>query len=383
LPIRWSETENVRWKTEIPGRGWSSPVIWDRQVWLTTATQEGHSLRAVCVDRDSGAILHDMEVFRVEAPPAINDKNSHASPTPVVEAGRAYVSFGSHGLACLDTKNGAVIWRQQGLTLDHKEGAGSSPVPWKDKLLTHCDGVDVQYVAALDKQTGEIAWRHQRQGIRAENPDFRKAYCTPLVVEVDDQWQMIAPGADRVTAYDPQTGREIWTIDYGGFSNVPRPIVGHGLAFVCTGYMSPQLYAIRLTPGEPGDVAANRTSSHLAWKVAKQIPANPSPLLIDEAIYLVSDQGVASCFDAHRGEERWQERLGGTFSASPIYADGRIYLFSEDGEGVVLKPGDQYEELGRGQLSGRIMASPAALGRALFVRTDSSIYRLEVVDLSK
>lgn len=377
LPTAWSDSENVRWKTPLPGRGWSSPVIAQGKVWLTTATDEGRSLRALCIDVETGGIVRDIEVFAVDAPPAINGKNSYASPTSVIDGDRVYVCFGAFGTACLDADSGQVLWRQQGLKVDHKEGPGSSPVLWQDKLLIHCDGVDAQYVAALDKLTGEIAWKHERQGIRASTPDFRKAYCTPLVVQVGGQWQMIGPGADRVTAYDPATGDELWTVDYEGFSNVPRPVVQGDVAFVCTGYMQPKLYAIRLSAQKPSRQAANVTASHVVWKAAKQIPANPSPLLVDSRLYMVSDKGVATCLDSATGAEVWQERLGGDFSASPIYADGRIYLFSEEGEGLVLEAGEEFKELARNQLPGRIMASPAALGCAIYVRTDSHLYRLE------
>ena len=376
LPVTWSESEHVAWKSAIPGAGWSSPVISGDQIWLTTATDiegtpAGKSLRAVCVERSSGMIRHDVEMFRLTPAPPVNAKNTFASPTPILEAGRLYVHFGTYGTACLDTSSGEVLWKNDELKLDHKEGPGSSPVLHGDKLILTCDGADVQFVAALDKATGQLAWKKKRTGKVNFVPDFRKAYCTPLVITAAGKTQVIVPGADQVIAYDPASGDEIWKVRYVGFSNVPRPVFGHDLVFVCTGYMKPELWAIR--PNGSGTV----DDSLVAWKATRQIPTNPSPLLVGNELYLVNDRGIFTCFDALTGEELWTERVGGNFSSSPLFADGRIYISSEEGLTHVLKPGRKFESLARNQLDGRILASPAVVDRAIYLRTDKALYRIE------
>src|SRR5262245_21861424 len=371
LPLRWSEKENVRWKTPVPGLGWSSPVIAGGQVWLTTATDQGQSLRAVCLDAESGKLLRNVEVLHVKDPPKINAKNSYASPTPVLADGRLYVHFGTLGTACLDTATGKVLWSNEDLHLDHKEGPGSSPIVWGDLLIVNCDGMDVQYVAPLAPKTGLLAWKSKRTGVPSPNPDFRKAYSTPLVIRVGGKEQLVSVGADRASAYDPATGKEIWWVNYNGFSNVPRPVHGHGLAFLCTGNLRPEVWAVR--PDGKGDV----TRSHIVWREAKQAPANPSPLLVEETLYLVNDAGILAARSATTGRLLWSERLGGAFAASPLYADGRLYLCDEDGTTSVVKPGGKFELLARNSLDGRVQASPAVAGRALFLRTDGHLYRIE------
>lgn len=372
LPLTWSETENIAWKTPIPGLGWSSPVIEGDQVWMTTALEQGKSLRAVCVARSTGKLLFDVEVFRIPQPENVNPKNTYASPTPVIEPGRVYVHFGTYGTACLDTADGRVVWRNQELKLDHKEGPGSSPILYRDLLIVNCDGMDVQYVVALDKATGRPRWKTERPSDLPENPDFRKAYSTPLVVRVAGRDELVSPGAQRVVAYDPQTGQQLWQVDHpGGFSNVARPIFGQGLWFINTGYPKAQLWAVK--PGGRGDI----TASHVAWKVVKQVSKNPSPLLVGKRIYQVEDAGIATCLDAATGELLWAERLGGKFSASPLFADGRIYLCSEEGHTHVIQPADRFQRLAENVLDGRILASPAAAGNALFIRTDSHLYRIQ------
>jgi outer membrane protein assembly factor BamB len=371
LPIAWSETRNVAWKTAIPGRGWSSPVVRGDQIWLTTALDEGKSLRAVCIAARTGKLMHDVEVFRPQRPPPVNAKNSYASPTPVIEKDRLWVHFGTHGTACLNTENGAVLWRNEDLRLDHKEGPGSSPIVCGQFLIVNCDGIDVQYVVALDKGTGRVAWKADRTGANNPNPDFRKAFSTPLAIDVGGRQQIISIGADRAYAYDPLDGRELWWVDIPGFSNVPRPILGNGLVYIATGYLKPQLWAI--CPDGNGDVSG----THVAWRAKNQAPANPSPVLVGDLLFMVSDQGVATCLDARSGQELGKARLGGNYSASPVAADGRIYFFSEGGEGIVVAADKSLKILARNRLEGRILASPAVVNHGLLVRTETHLYRIE------
>lgn len=371
LPTRWNETENVTWKTSLPGEGWSSPVLGLGGIWMTAASNDGLSLRALCVDPGTGKLLHDVEVIHRNEPLPKNTKNSFASPTPVVDERCVYVHFGTQGTACLDQATAKVLWTNQELQLDHKEGPGSSPILWNDLVIITCDGMDVQYVAALDKATGKLRWKTDRSGPPADNPDHRKAYTTPLVITVDGKEQLISPGADRVIAYEPSTGRELWKVEYKGFSIVPRPVLAHDMLYITTAFARPELWAIRT--GGAGDV----TESHVAWKLKKQVPSSPSSLVVGKELYLISDKGILTVLDAVSGEELYTERIGGNFSASPLYADGKVFLFREDGLCYVLKPGRSYELLQENQMEGRILATPAAVGHAMFLRTDGALYRIE------
>ncbi|HKV35049.1 MAG TPA: PQQ-binding-like beta-propeller repeat protein [Pyrinomonadaceae bacterium] len=362
MPLTWSETKNVRWKVAIPGRGWSSPVIQGDRIWLTTATEDGKSLRAIAVDVNTGAIQQNVEVFRLKSPKLMNDKNSFASPTPVIDGDRVYLHFGAYGTACI-TQTGEIVWKTK-LEYDNgQHGPGGSPIVYDDLLIVSCDGLDVQYVVALDKATGKVRWKKTREGYQA--------YTTPLVVNLPDGDQVISPGAFQAIAYEPRTGKEIWRVKYAeGFSNVPRPVYGHGLVFICTGFQEPSLLAVR--PDGRGDV----TKSKVAWKLGRAIPRTPSPLLVGDELYIVTDNGIATCIDAKTGEELWRARLDGTYSASPIYADGRIYFLSEDGESVVIAPGRQLKHLATNQLEGPTLASMAVSHNSLFIRSATHLYRL-------
>lgn len=360
LPLTWSESKGVKWKVALPGKGWSSPVIQGDRIWLTT--EENKALRVLCVDRNTGALLYNIEVFRLKSAGALHAKNSLASPTPVLEGDKVYVHFGAHGTACL-TQAGQIVWKTK-LDYDNgQHGPGGSPLLYDDLLIVNCDGQSTQYVVALDKLTGKARWRKYRAG--------EQAYATPLVVRLPAGAQVISPGAFRTFAYDPLTGKELWNVSYGdGFSNVPRPVFGNGLVYLCTGFQQPSLLAVRVDGR--GDV----TRSHVAWTLKRGVSLTPSPLLVGEELYLVSDNGIASCLDARTGAPHWQRRLGGNHSASPLYADGRIYFLSEEGESVVIAPGKEFKELARNQLDGLTLASMAVAGGSIFVRSQTHLYRL-------
>jgi outer membrane protein assembly factor BamB len=363
LPLNWSETENVAWKVSVPGRGWSSPVLVDDEIWLTTAMDDGRSLRVLCFNRDTGRIMQNVEVFQLTDPGAVHQKNSHASPTPILEGDRIYLHFGSHGTACI-TRSGQIVWKMQELKYYHRHGPGGSPVVYGDLLIVSCDGYDIQFVVALDKHTGKIRWKSPRKGYQA--------YTTPLTIQVEGKDQLISPGAYRAVAYEPLTGKEIWSVRYGeGYSNVPRPVYGHGLVFICSGFEQAELLAVR--PDGRGDV----TDSHIAWSLKRAVPLTPSPLLVGDELYLVSDNGIASCLDAKTGKAHWQQRLGGNYSAPPIFADGRIYFLNEEGESVVIEPGKAFKKLASNQLDGQTLASMAVSGRSIYIRSASHLYRLQ------
>ncbi|MFN0108938.1 MAG: PQQ-binding-like beta-propeller repeat protein [Blastocatellia bacterium] len=381
LPTEWSETKNIVWKTPIHDRGWSSPVIFGKQVWLTSASKDGRQLFAICLDRDTGKVIRDIKLFDVAQPQYAHPFNTHASPTPVIEQGRVYISFGSPGTACIDTKTFKVIWERRDFECNHFRGSGSSPVIFRDMLLMHFDGSDHQFVVALNKLTGKTIWRTERSidfqdldknGKPAAEGDLRKAFSTPHVVQLNGRWEMISLGAKAAYSYDPFTGKELWRVEERGqHSASTRPVLGHGMIFYPTGFSNGQLYAVRI--GGSGLV----TDTHVAWRVKRGASNKPSILLIDDLIYMIGDTGIASCVEAKTGEIVWQQRIGGEYSASPVYADGKIWLFSEEGKTTVFKPGRTFEKLAENNLDEGFLASPAIAGKAFFLRTRTHLYRIE------
>jgi outer membrane protein assembly factor BamB len=372
LPVRWSETDNVRWKTPIHDKGWSSPVVWGDQVWLTTATADGKRMYAVAIERGTGKVVYDIKLFDVAKPQWAPDENSYASPTPAIEAGRVYVHFGSYGTACLDTVTGKVVWARRDLPCNHWRGPASSPILFENLLILTFDGYDYQYVTALDKTTGKTVWRADRT-IRygTDNGDLKKAFATPTVIEVGGRPQLISPAAVATTAYDPRTGRELWRVYHGGMNAAERPVFGAGHVFLTSGDGGLNLIAVR--PDGQGDV----TRTHLDWKTNRNVPHRASPVLVGDYLYMANDGGVASCLDARTGTPVWQRRLGGQFWASPIYADGRLYFANAGGETFVIEPGRACKVLAVNRLDDGCMASPAAVGRSLFLRTKTHLYCLE------
>jgi len=374
LPREWSESQNVVWKTAIHGRGWSSPVIWGKQIWMTTGTPDGKELSVICVDRESGKILLDHKLFEVAKPDELWRKfNSYASPTPVLEEGRVYVHFGTYGTACLDSKAGRVLWARNDMPCNHWRGAGSSPILWKNLLILTFDGYDFQYLTALDKKTGKTVWRADRKhDFGTTDGDAKKGFSTPIVIEVGGRPELISSASAATSALDPMTGKVIWTVTYKGHSPASRILYGNGLLYFTTG-AGGEVLAVK--PDGQGDV----TSTHIAWR-AKVGAHKPSPLLVDDLLYVVNDGGVASCLDAKTGAQAWKQRLGGSgYSASPLFADGAIYFFAEDGSAVALQPGREYKELGKGKLEGgtECKMTPAIVGKSIFLRTTGSLYRLE------
>lgn len=381
IPLHWGETENVRWKTPIPDRGWSSPVVLGGQVWLTTATPGGNDFFAICVDAETGQIRFNEKLFHCDNPePLGNNVNAYATPSPVIEPGRVYVHFGSYGTACLDNKTGKVVWDRQDLRCRHYRGPSSSPILFRDLLILTFDGVDLQYVIALDKRTGRTIWKTDRSvewndadvpGQMAREGDLRKAHSTPLIVDDNAQLQLLSTGAKAAYGYDPLTGKELWKVRYPAWSAAPRPLYDHGLGFFVTGHGQTELMAVRLDGR--GDV----TDTHVAWKVDSMVPKTASPILVGNLLYMVSDDGLVTCLESATGKQIWRSRIGGTYAASPIYVDGRLYFFSQQGKTTVLKPGQTYEPLATNSLPNGFMASAAIAERALFLRTKTDLYRIE------
>src|SRR2546422_7015508 len=383
LPLHWSETNNVKWKTEIPYRGWSTPVVMNGQVWLTTATSDGHDFFAIGVDAESGKILFNEKVFHSDTPESLGNgasMNSYATPSPVIEPGRVYVHFGSFGTTCLDSTTGKVLWKREDLPCRHYRGPASSPVLFENLLILTMDGADLQYHVALDKQTGKNVWKTNRSviwndedvpGQMAKDGDLRKAHSTPLIATAAGKPQMFSAGAKAAYGYDPRTGKELWKVQYADWSVAPRPIYGQGLAFFVTGLTKKELWAVK--PDGQGDV----TDTHVAWKLSTHVGKYASPILVDGLIYTAADESFVTCVEAATGQVVWTERIGGKYAASPVYADGRLYFFSEDGTTTALKPGRTFEVLAKNTVANGFMASPAVSGKTFYLRTKTDLYRIE------
>ena len=381
LPLQWSETNNVTWKTAISHKGWSTPVILGKQIWLTTASEDGHDFFALCVDADSGKIIFNERLFHTDTPEPLGNKlNSYASPSPVIEAGRVYVHFGSYGTACLDTSSFKVLWKRDDLPCKHFRGPGSSPALFDGLLILTMDGIDVQYLVALDKKSGKTVWKTDRTAnwndIEADGQprgggDFRKAYSTPLLVDFKVAKQMITVGSKAAYAHDPATGKELWKLDHVGFSPAARPVFDGTNIFISTGNGKAEMIAVRL--GGAGAL----TETNVLWRNSRGTPRMPSPVLVGELLFLLSDGGIATCLEAATGKELWQERLGGEYAASMLYANERIYCFSQDGKATALKPSRTFEILNVSRLDAGFMASPAVIGNAFILRTKTHLYRIE------
>jgi outer membrane protein assembly factor BamB len=374
LPTEWSNTKNVAWKQPIPGKGWSSPIVVDGRIYLTTAIpveggKEGEfSLQALCLDGETGMPKWSKEVFREGADaPRIHSKNSHASPTPLIRDGRLYVHFGHMGTACLDL-DGNVQWRNNGIHYAPVHGNGGSPVLVDGALIFSCDGYDKRFVVALDCRDGHILWQKDRSVPAPKGFSFG----TPLVIAVNGRIQVVSEGSNMVGAYDPKTGDEIWKVRFEGYSVVPRPVYGNGLVYLSTSFDSPKVLAIR--PDGTGEV----TDTHVAWTWSKNAPDSPSPLLLGDELYMVSDSGVLTCLDAKKGTENWHERVGGHYSTSPITADGKVYLLSEEGVGVVFQADkEKFRLVAKNPINEKTLASYGVLNSDLLIRTETNLYRIK------
>ncbi len=374
VPLHWSQTENVVWRTELAGQGWSSPIVIGKLIYLTAAIPQAGSepdkpafdLTLLIVNADSGQLIRTVKLFS-EAPaaPAIHQKNSHASPTPTCVGERIYLHFGHQGTACTDLQ-GNVLWRNDRLSYPPVHGNGGSPVVVDDALIFSRDGADNSEVTALDNTSGEIKWQRER----AVAADKKFSFATPLLIEVAGRRQLIIPGSNVVQSLDPKTGEEIWRVIYDGYSVIPRPIYANGLVYISTGYNRPSLLAI--DPTGSGDV----TSTHLRWQSDTNVPHTPSLVAFGEQILMVSDKGIASSVDALTGQENWKERIGGNFSASPLLIGDRLYLLSEEGEMTILQIGAQPSVLAKNKLGERCLASPALIGSDLLIRSATALYRI-------
>jgi outer membrane protein assembly factor BamB len=370
-PVHWNSKENVVWKVPIPGEGWSSPIVADGRVYLTTSLNPESagslSLQVLCLDAGTGKLIWQKEVFRKEdaAKLSKHSKNSHASSTPLIHGGKLFAHFGSLGTACLDL-SGTILWQNKELAYSPVHGNGGSPAYVDGVLVLNCDGGDKAFVAGLDTENGKVLWTTPRTA----NAVKKFSFSTPLAITAGGRTQVISPGSDAVCAYEPKTGQEIWQVEYDGYSVVPRPVFGHGLIFVSSGFDAPSLLAVR--PDGKGDVSA----THVVWRTKLSVSLTPSFLLAGDELYMVTDNGIATCLDARTGNVHWRERVGGSYSASPLFAAGNIYFQSEQGTGVVVKAGKAFEVVAKNPLGERTLASYAAADGAFFIRTEKHLYKI-------
>lgn len=384
LPVTFGEgSPEIVWKTPIPGRAWSSPVVWGDQIWVTNApeiqnlTPEKPTLdspiilSAVCIDFETGKVIHDLKLFEVDKPQFTHSTNSYASPTPFIEEGRVYTHFGAYGTACLDTKTGKKIWERRDLECDHFRGPGSSPVVYNGLLYLTFDGFDFQYITALDKLTGKTVWRQDRNvDFGTTDGDAKKAYSTPLLIESEGRSLLISPFASATIAYDPQSGTPVWTVRHGGMNAAGRPLFGNGLLYISTADGPNPLIAV--SPHGKGDITEN-----IAWRSNKSIPKRPSQILLGDLMFMMNDAGVASCIDAKTGQEIWTKRMGGEYWSSPLYADGLIYCFSQQGTIPVFKAAREFDLVAENQLGDGFLASPAVVKSSLILRSKTHLYRIQ------
>lgn len=391
-PTDFSESQ-FSWQTDIPGIGWSSPVITGNQIWLTTAetveaseaeiakkkqgvqfaqikTAAGQvTLRAICVQADSGKIIHNIKLSTVDNPDLINPLNSYASPTAVVQNTNVICHFGSYGTWSLNRESGDVNWKTA-LVIDHSVGPGSSPVISGNNVLIVCDGIDQQFVAALNINTGKQEWKTDRPPIKATNGEFRKAYSTPLLINVAGQSQAIIPGAQWMCAYDPNTGKELWRVDCGnGFSTTPMAVYESGLVICSTGFMAPELVAIN--PEGAGDI----TATNIVWRSKQGGSTMPTAVAKSGLLYSMSDNGILTVLNATTGKIEDRQRIGGKFASSPLLTNDALYLGSQEGVMTVLKP-VTLDKLASTTMDSALMASPAVIGTDLIVRTENKLARV-------
>lgn len=379
VPTIWNDSVNVVWKTKINGKGWSSPVVYGDQVWLTSATEDGKQMFGVCINSKTGKEIFNIKLFEPETTYSKHEINTYASPTPCIEQGFVYLHFGSYGTACLRTSDGSVVWKRTDLNCDHVQGPGSSPVIYKNLLILHLEGVDIQYIVALNKKTGKTVWMKERPKECYDKllPIGKKAYITPIIINVNGKDLLISNGSAVCIAYNPETGEEVWRVVQGEDSTISMPFSENGIVFFYTGYVTPkegEKYAelLAVDPKGSGDV----TGSHVLWRVRSPILQLLTPLVKDGLIYTVDSMNNLYCIDAKTGKTVYTKRLTGKYNASPVYAGGNIYFTSTNGETLLIKAGRNLEIIARNRLKGEVFATPAVTHNSIIIRAGTYLYCL-------
>jgi outer membrane protein assembly factor BamB len=380
IPDKW-DCSNIKWKTEIHGRGFSSPVVYEDQIWMTTSTEDGKNLYAVCTDFISGKIKYDIRVFSPGNPFSKNSVNTYASSTPCIEKGFLYVHYGSLGTACIKTTDGSIVWVRTDLKCNHELGAGSSPILYRNLLILQYEGTDVQFITALDKLTGKTVWRTSRPGKPYEQISEigRKSYTTPEIVRVNGNDLMISNGSAVCCAYDPLTGEEIWRVTDGQESAAAMPFTEAGIVYFYSGFMVDREMGVytdllAVNPDASGEV----TSTKIIWKKrdSQTLTQLLTPIIKDGLIYTITTKNLLMCIDSKTGKELWSVRQKENFNASPVYVNGNIWFFSVKGNIIVLKAGRRYEIVAQNKTDQGVWATPAFLRNSILLRTEKYLYRI-------
>jgi outer membrane protein assembly factor BamB len=380
IPLKWDDS-SVKWKTEIHDQGYSSPVVYDNQIWVTTAKADGREVYAVCIDFQTGKIIYDIKVFAPEEVEGKHTVNTYATPTPAIEKGFVYVHYGSIGTACINTSNGSVIWKQTGLKCNQVHAAASSPIIYKNLVILHFEGIDIRYLAALDKTTGNVVWKSVRPEEPYERlPTFGKpAFITPIIINVKGRDMLISNGSAICQAFDPNTGREIWRVVDGSETTIAMPFTENGIVYWYTGFNvaddgKPYTDLLAVNPDGEGDIAA----TNIIWNKKDETSDNQmlSPLIKDGLIYTVTTRNNMMCIDAGTGKEIWSKRVTSHYNASPLYINSNVWFFSVKGEVLVLKAGREYEVVSQNTMDSGIWATPAVLRNAMIMRTQKYLYRI-------
>ena len=373
LPLKWSVTENVAWKTELPGESWSSPVVWGERVFVTTATDGGESCRVVSLERKTGKILWNHEVFK-QVPRRKEGRNTYATPTPSTDGERVYVCFGDGSFAALNFA-GNVVWTNRDYKFYGQHGLGSSPILYQGLLIMARDGSsegddkklgwqtpwDQSRVIALDAKTGKERWQGKR-GLS------RISHGAPVIWEHGGKAEVVSEAGDVVQGFDVQTGERLWSNEVVGEGKVPSTVIGDGLVFTAGGWGGKEtIKAFKL--GGKGD----QKEAQLVWEQKKGMPKVPSMLYVKPHLFAITDGGVATCMKADTGELMWQERVGGNFSATPLAAGGRIYFLGDNGETTVIEAGPEFKVLAKNPLGEKVQASMAVSQGQLFIRTEKNL----------
>lgn len=379
LPLLWNDSTNIVWKTDIQDKGWSSPIVYGDQVWLTTATEDGKKLNAVCMDFNSGKKVFDLNIFQPDTVFQKHSINSYATPTPCIEDGFVYLDYGSLGTACVKTSDGTIVWKRTDLACNHVQGPASSPFLYKNLLILHFEGIDVQYIIALNKRTGETVWKTERPVALYEPllPIGKKAYITPLIVNVKGKDLLISNGAAVCIAYEPETGKEVWRVVQGEDSTIAMPIAENGIVYFYTSFVSPpdgEKYAelLAVNPDGKGDI----TKTNVLWRFKSPILQLLTPVIKDGLIYTVDTRNVLYCLDAKTGAEMYSKKLKSKYNSSPVCDAENVYFTSVKGETMVIKQGKQLQVIAENKISGEVNATAAVLRKSIVLRTDSRLYRI-------
>ena len=379
-PLHWSDSTNIVWKVPVKGLGWSSPIVFDKQVWLTSAARDGKEFYTLCYDLETGKLLDEKTIFTAEDPQNIHGTNSYATPTPCIEDGFIYVHYGTFGTACINTNTFEIVWEREDLKCEHMQGPASSPVLFKNMLIVHLEGTADPYVIALNKTTGETIWKSVRPKEIYDpiEPVYRKSYQTPIVIHANGKDLLISNSSFMCFAHDVYTGEVVWTFEYGYDSTVSQPLFYNGLVFVNSGWIfqdnKPSFtrqYAI--DPTGKGDV----TQTHMKWMYEDEVPQIPTPVIVDGKMYMVHDRGMVTCLDAMTAKVIWKEKLKGNFNASPIFAAGNIYFFNVKGDCTIIKPGDSFQVVAENEIRETVKAVPAFVNDKMILRTDRHLFLIK------